>query len=204
MFEHTPRVHNKHADALVTLTSKIDIRGEVIDVGIIKRILQPIVADLVLTAITNGQGWRIPLMQKLAQTSSTMVARDLKDFIVVNDELYYRDGDDAMAQTLSMVEAKEVSVHELSCKYNDVSLHTRLQRQGYYWYEMAKEADELQSACPQCQEPLDIKSAGVWRELYLDSLLLCIMPNDRSEVMNIKRNFLKVLCGRGCYTRWQP
>lgn len=54
-------------------------------------------------------------MQKLAQPSSTMVARDLKDFTVVNGKLYYQGGDGVMAE-LYLNEAKEElqRSHELS------------------------------------------------------------------------------------------
>lgn len=45
-FEHVPRAHNKHVDALVTLDSKIVIPDEAIDVKIIKKTLQVTVVDL--------------------------------------------------------------------------------------------------------------------------------------------------------------
>lgn len=64
---------------------------------IIKRILQTTAKDLIPATITNEEDWCILIIQKLALPSSTMEARDLKDFTIVNVELYYRDGGGAMA-----------------------------------------------------------------------------------------------------------
>lgn len=57
-----------------------------------------------------------------------------------------------MAQALFTAEAKEElqHIHKLSCADNDVSLYRRLEREGYCWLAMVKEAVELQFVCPQC------------------------------------------------------
>lgn len=81
---------------------------EIINVSIIKKTLRTTATDLVPAAITDEQDWRTPNIQKLAHPSTTMVSRDLKDFAVVNSELYRQGGGGVMAQALSMVEAKEV------------------------------------------------------------------------------------------------
>lgn len=39
-FEHVPQAQNKHADALVTLASKIDIHDEFFDIQVIKKTLR--------------------------------------------------------------------------------------------------------------------------------------------------------------------
>lgn len=57
--------------------------------------------------MTDEQDWCIPIMRKIAQPSSTMVTRDLKDFTIVNDELYYRGNSGVIARAFSTVEAKE-------------------------------------------------------------------------------------------------
>lgn len=56
---------------------------------------------------TDNQDWPVRIIQKLAQTSLTMVIRDLKDFTTVNDEPYYRGSGGILARALSMAEAKE-------------------------------------------------------------------------------------------------
>lgn len=78
-----------------------------------------------------------------------MVARNLKDFMAINNELYHHCGGGFVARPLSITEVKEElqRVHELSCGDNDVSIYRCLKRQGYYWPRTAKEATELQSAC---------------------------------------------------------
>lgn len=47
-FEHVRRAHNKHADVLATLASKVDIPHEAVDVTVIKKILWAIAVELIL------------------------------------------------------------------------------------------------------------------------------------------------------------
>lgn len=81
--------------------------------------------ELVPLTIADEWDCRVPITRKIAQPSSSTVARDLKDFMTVNDELYYRGGGGVMARALSIAEAKEElqRVHELSRGDNDVSLY---------------------------------------------------------------------------------
>lgn len=99
-----------------------------------------------------------------------------------------------MARALSMAKAKEdlQRVHKRSYGDNDVNLYRSLQRRGYYSLRMAKGAGELQSTCPRCQEPPDIReslfmqSAGDWIQPYMDFLVHLTLPNNRFDAMNIK------------------
>lgn len=78
-----------------------------------------------------------------------MAAKKLKEYIIVNGELYFRDNGRVLALAISNAEAKEElkRFNELSCDDNEISLYKRLQRQGYYWTEMAKEAANIQKDC---------------------------------------------------------
>ncbi|CAL9005342.1 unnamed protein product, partial [Prunus brigantina] len=68
--------------------------------------------------------WRKPLKKKLVEESSI---KDLKDYVIIFGELYRQ-------------------VHDATCSLEPViSLYRRLQRKGYYWPEMKKQAAELQS-----------------------------------------------------------
>lgn len=113
-------------------------------------------------------------MQKLVQPSSSMVIRDLKDFAIINDELYYRGSGGVLTRALFAAKAKEKLQRLHNFRDGTMMLaSTGLQRQGYYWQNMAKEAVELQFACLRCQEPLDtreslfMQSARDWRQPYL-------------------------------------
>lgn len=63
-------------------------------------------ADLIPAAITDKQDWCFPIIQKLKQPPSTMVGRALKDFTIVNDELYHQ-GSGTIARALTVAEVRE-------------------------------------------------------------------------------------------------
>lgn len=56
-------------------------------------------------------------MKKLVQPSPITVANDLKDFVIVKGELYYKGISGVFARALSTEQAKEdlQRVHKLSC-----------------------------------------------------------------------------------------
>lgn len=56
-----------------------------------------------------------------------MAAEELKEFAIVNGELYFWGGGGVLARALSKAEAKEVlqRIHDLSCGDNDISLYRR-------------------------------------------------------------------------------
>lgn len=58
-----------------------------------------------------------------------MVARELKDFVVTNAELYFRDNNVDLARAISKAEAKEElkRIQDLSCGDNDINLCRCLQ-----------------------------------------------------------------------------
>lgn len=84
-----PRVHNRHADALATLASKIDIPNEDIRVSSIRTTLQATAAEVTTADISNEQDWRTSIMKELPQPSSTLNIRSLKEFVIIDKELYY-------------------------------------------------------------------------------------------------------------------
>ncbi|KAF7142245.1 hypothetical protein RHSIM_Rhsim05G0166400 [Rhododendron simsii] len=96
-------------------------------------------------------------------------------------------------------------VHERSCGTRDVSLYRRLQRQGYYWPNMATDAAELQNKCPKCRETpskAECNFIGVytdWRKPYIDFLTDGTLPPDRPKVQSssftTKNSFEEVLKG---------
>lgn len=115
---HMPQAHNRHAESLATLASKVDIPDDTIDVSIIYKTLQATAVDLIPIAIIDEQDWHDLIIQNIARPSSTIISRNLQDFIIVNNEPYYQGSCGIMAGSLSMVDAKgELQhVHYLSCK----------------------------------------------------------------------------------------
>lgn len=127
--------HNKH---LATLASQIDVSNEIVDVKIMKRTYspQPIYPYNIVDRLGSIH---------LNQLSIVIVIKNLKDIIMINNEFHHRCSEGALAQALSVDEAKEAldQVHESSCGKDDVNLYQRSQRQEYYWLEIAKDDSEV-------------------------------------------------------------
>lgn len=77
-------------------------------------------ADLISVDSFDEQGWRSSIFSSLSQPSLTVVAKDLKDFIVSYGELYHRISVGALSRGLSL--RRTVSIHELLCEENDSNL----------------------------------------------------------------------------------
>jgi hypothetical protein len=78
----------------------------------------------------------------------------LKDFVLISGDLYRKLPGGILARCVSLQEGtrKLQEVHEKSCESEGgVSFYRRLQRLGYFWPDMSKEAADLQRHCPTCQ-----------------------------------------------------
>lgn len=78
---------NKHVDDLATLAWKVDISDKMIDVRVNKKTLWATIVVLTSEVSIEKQDWRTSIVQKLTQPSSSMVARELKDFTLINGQL---------------------------------------------------------------------------------------------------------------------
>lgn len=124
-----------------------------------------------------------------------VTAKELKEFIFVNGELYFRGTGGILTRAISEGEAKQElkSVNDLSCGNNGISFYRRLQRQGYYWPSMAKDTANIQRSCSKCQQSLDvdeslfIQEAIDWRQLYLDFFQHRLLPSNQSDAIKIRR-----------------
>lgn len=98
------------------------------------------------------------MVQNLLQPSSTMSTKESKEFTLVNGELYFRDNGGVLTRAVSKAGAKEELQHNYDVSYgdNDIRLYGRLQRLGYCWPQMAKEATDIQKGYWKCQESLNV------------------------------------------------
>lgn len=121
------QAHNKHADALATLAYKIDISGEVVDLGIIKKTLQATLAYLSpLDTIMNDIGTHL-----LFKTDSVIFncgREGVEGLHSVKGQHYFRDCGGVLARSIYKANAKEELYHvnDLSCCENDISPYRRL------------------------------------------------------------------------------
>lgn len=63
--------------------------------------------DLIPANPINEQDWNSSIIQILIQPSSIVVEKDLKDFIVTKDRLYFRCSAGVLARALSLIEVRE-------------------------------------------------------------------------------------------------
>lgn len=169
-----------------------------VDVKVIKKTLWATVADLIPEISIEEQDWRTFLIQKLTQTSFSVVVKGLKDFTLINGKLYSRGNGGVLAQAIYKAKAKEElkRIHDLSCEDNDISLYRCLHRRGYYWLEISKDVAELQKSCVKCQdsldvgEPLFVQKRGDWRQSSLDFLQYWLLLPNLNAVMRFNEHRL--------------
>ena len=88
----------------------------------------------------------------------TVGLKVLKDYALVRGELYYRMPSGVLSRCVGQEEAqrKLKEVHDKTCgSCGEVSLYRRLQRAGFYWLSMGKDADRVQTQCGTCQLAID-------------------------------------------------
>ena len=72
----------------------------------------------------------------------------LKDYALVRGELYRRMPDEVLSKCVGQKEAqrKFKKVHDKTCgSCEEFSLYCRLQKAGFYWPSMGKDADRVQT-----------------------------------------------------------
>jgi len=112
------------------------------------------------------------------------------------EELYIKLPGGVLAICLSPDESTKrlKEVHEKSCgSSGPISLYRRLQRLGYYWPEMSKQATAIQEQCTNCQYTFDqMESYAVftisdWRIPFLEYLIKDILPDNHEEAYRLRK-----------------
>ena len=120
----------------------------------------------------------------------------LKDYTLVKGELYRRMPGGFLPRCMGRVEAqrKLKDVHDKTCgSCGKVCLYCRLQRAGFYWPSMGKEADQVQTQCGICQLAVDREESYAvfisedWRSPFMQYLTEGILPQKHSERYKLKR-----------------
>jgi ribonuclease HI len=195
---HAMRCENRYADALATLGSQVSFEGSKVDVTIDKRSMP--ITDLLREKFKeqnlDAEDWRIPIKTKLMSPEGVADLKVLKDYVLIAGDLYRRLPGGVLARCVNLQEAakKLIEVHEKCCELRDgVSLYRRLQRLGYFWPSMSKEAASLQEQCSFCQhqhESDQIYATFVssdWRTPFLEYLIENILPQTSQAAIRIKK-----------------
>uniref|UniRef100_A0A2N9I694 Integrase catalytic domain-containing protein n=1 Tax=Fagus sylvatica TaxID=28930 RepID=A0A2N9I694_FAGSY len=185
-------------DALAALGSQVAFEGPTADVTINKRSIP--ITELLREEYEEGgpdkEDWRAPLKSKLMSPKDVADLKALKDFVLISGDLYRRLPGGILARCVSHQEGtkKLQEVHEKSCELEGgVSLYRRLQRLGYFWPEMSKEAADLQRRCPTCQHQHENEQvcatflSSDWRTPFLEYFIEGILPRTGKEAARIKK-----------------
>ena len=152
---HAMRCGNRYADALATLGSQISFEGPKVDVTINKRNtpITNLLKEEFEEQCLDVEDWRTPIKAKLMSPEGVADLKTLKDYVLIDGDLYRRLPGGVLARCVSLREAakKLTEVHERSCEFRDeVSLYRKLQRLGYFWPNTSKEVANLQEQCSFC------------------------------------------------------
>jgi ribonuclease HI len=195
---HALRSENRYADALAALGSQVAFEGPTADVTINKRSIP--ITDLLREEYEEQdcgrEDWRTPLKSKLISPEGVADLKVLKDFVLISRDLYRRLPGGILARCVSLQEGtkKLQEVHEKSCELEGgVSVYRRLQRLGYFWPDMSKEAADLQRRCPTCQHQHENEQvcatflSSDWRTPFLEYFIEGILPQTGREAARIKK-----------------
>lgn len=72
----------------------------------IRNTLRTTVTDLIPDYAIDEKDWRAPIIESLTQPSTSTNARQLKDFTIIEGQLYYRVGGGILARAVSEEEAR--------------------------------------------------------------------------------------------------
>ena len=120
----------------------------------------------------------------------------LKNYTFMRGELYCRMPGGVLSRCVGQDEAqrKLKEVHDKTCgSCGEVSLYCRLQRAGFYWPSMGKDADRVQTQYGTCQlavnreESYDVFISEDWRIPFVQYLAEGFLPQKHGERYMLRR-----------------
>ena len=163
--EHALRNENRFADALATLGSQIMFERGSTRVEVSKR--EESIIEMLKERFQEEhceRDWQIPIREALMGEEEAMELKILKDYALVKGELYRRMPGGVLSRCVGQKEAwrKLKEVHDKTCgSYGEVNLYRKLQRAGFYWPNMGKDSDQVQTQCGNCQLAADREESYV-------------------------------------------
>ena len=132
--------------------------------------------------------------------------KELKDYTLIEGELYRRLPGGILSRCINEKEGnlKLEELHAQACGITEkISLYRRMQRMGYYWPNMNKEAATIQEKCQECRLAIDKEEsyavfvAEDWRVPFIEYLAQGILPTDRTLAHQLKKLVVRYFLQNG-------
>ena len=140
--------------------------------------------------------WRSEVKEKMKKARPGGNIKELKDYTQIEGELYRRLPDGILSKCINEKEGKLKleELHTQACGIvKKISLYRRMQRMGYYWPNMNKEAAIIQEKCQECRLAIDKEESYAvfvvkdWRVSFIEYLVQGILPTDRTLAHRLKK-----------------
>lgn len=108
--------------------------------------------ESVLLKLLDHVDWWYEIYNAFLWQKLDMPLKDLSNYVIISRELYYCLLSDVMTRCVNDKETycRLREIHD--CTYGRVSLYHRMQREVYYWPNMAQQAIEFQPQCVTYQQ----------------------------------------------------
>lgn len=136
------------------------------------------------------------MKEKMKETGSGESVKELRDYALIEGELYKRLPGGILSRYINENEGKLrlEELHTQVCGTSEkISLYRRMQRMGYYWPNMNKEAATIQEKCQECQSSVDKEESYAvfvtedWRTPFMEYLAQGILPTDKTLAHQLKK-----------------
>ncbi|KAI3925698.1 hypothetical protein MKW92_034480, partial [Papaver armeniacum] len=194
---HTGRTSNKHAHALATLASSLQMLfSNEGTITVTKNSMPPTWFEDII--FENENDWGRPILQCLKQQSEDHQVpwKLLSKYKIIDGSLYFITTTGILCKCIGNEEAKKIlhEIHERTCGFGlEIPLQRRIQRAGFYWTDMIYLAQKLQDNCtifqgaPLHEEACCIVSEEDWRTPYIDYLTMRTLPDDKKLAKNLEK-----------------